>query len=112
MHDAREAFRARDRAAGIALAERAEARFTALGWRIDAIACAELAGRTAEAITRYRAIGADGAVRRLTEIGPTATRRRGEAGLTARERDIAGLLVGGHTAKAIAETLVHLRTHG
>ncbi len=106
MHDAREAFRARDRAAGAACAARAEAAFTALGWHVDAIAAVELAGRTADAIAGYRAIGAEGAVRRLTEIGPSATRRRGEATLTARERDIAGLLVGGHSAKAIAEALV------
>ena len=106
MHDAREAFRARDRAAGVACAERAAAAFTALGWHIDAIAAAELAGRTADAIAGYRAIGAEGAVRRLTEIGPTATRRRGDATLTARERDIAGLLVAGHSAKAIADALV------
>ncbi|MDB5029025.1 MAG: helix-turn-helix transcriptional regulator [Candidatus Eremiobacteraeota bacterium] len=106
LADAREALRKRDRAEAVAHAEIAVAAFRSAGWRIDEAFALELAGRTADAVALFRAVGALGEVRRLTETGAAATRRRGEATLTAREREIAGLLASGRPTRAIAEVLV------
>ncbi len=52
-----------------------------------------MAGRVAEAVALFRRIGAHGEVRRLTETERAAPRRRGEATLTAREREIATMVL-------------------
>ena len=105
MADAREAVRRRRRDDAVAFAEAAVEAFRTAGWRVEEAFALELAGRTAEAVALFREIGATGEVRRLTETA-AAPRRRGESTLTAREREIAGLLVAGHTTRAIAEALV------
>ena len=106
LADAREAVRRRRREEAVTLAETAVDAFRTAGWRVEEAFALELAGRTAEAVALFRDIGALGEVRRLTETGAAAPRRRGESTLTAREREIAGLVVGGQTTKAIADTLI------
>jgi DNA-binding CsgD family transcriptional regulator len=106
LADAREALRRRRRDDAVRLAETAVEAFRTAGWRIEEAFALELAGRTAEAVAVFRRIGALGEVRRLTETGVAAPRRRGESTLTAREREIAGLVVTGHATRAIADTLV------
>jgi DNA-binding CsgD family transcriptional regulator/tetratricopeptide (TPR) repeat protein len=103
--DAREANRRRRRAEAIAFATTAAERFRAAGWRINEAEALELAGRSADAVALYRAAAAHADVRRLTatDEGP---RRRGEATLTPREREIVALLVAGRSARAIADLLV------
>lgn len=104
--DAREALRRRRRDECIALAEDAVEAFHAAGWTLDEAYALELAGRVADAVAIFRRIGAAAEVRRNTETGVPAARRRGESTLTGREREIAGLVVAGHQTRAIAETLV------
>ena len=106
LADAREALRRRRRDDAVALAEAAVDAFRTAGWRVDEAFALELAGRTADAVALFRAIGATGEVRRLTETGVAAPRRRGESTLTAREREIASLVVAGRATRAIAEELV------
>jgi DNA-binding NarL/FixJ family response regulator len=106
LADAREALRRRRRDDAVKLAESAAEAFRTAGWRAEEAFALELAGRTADAVALFRAIGAIGEVRRLTETGVAATRRRGESTLTAREREIAALVVAGHATKAIADALV------
>jgi DNA-binding CsgD family transcriptional regulator/tetratricopeptide (TPR) repeat protein len=106
LMDARDALRHRRRDECIALAERAVDAFRAAGWTLEQAYALELAGRVADAVALFRRIGATAEVRRNTETGVTAARRRGESTLTGREREIAGLLVAGHQTRAIAETLV------
>ncbi len=105
LADAREALRKRRRDEAIALADQAVAAFRAAGWRTEEAFALDVAGRTAEAVALFRAIGAIGEVRRLTETAK-APRRRGESTLTGREREIAGLLAAGQSTRAIAEALV------
>lgn len=105
LADARLAQRTRKREEAIAHAERAAGLLRSIGWDLFAAEADELAGRTAEAIAFYRSIGATADVARLHGDAP-AQRRRGDAALTAREREIASLVAGGRTAKQIAETLV------
>ncbi len=102
---AREAIRSRRRNEAVAAAERAVTAFREAGWRIDEAFALELAGRTAEAVALFRSCGALGEVRRLTETRSRA-RRRGEATLTEREREIAALVAAGHATRAVAESLV------
>src|SRR5581483_9830783 len=102
---AREAQRHRRRAEAVQLAEEAAAAFRAAGWRIDEAFALEAAGRTAEAVALFRACGAGAEVRRLTAAAG-GSRRRGDATLTAREREIALLVAAGRPARAIAEALV------
>jgi DNA-binding NarL/FixJ family response regulator len=104
--DAREALRRRRREEAVALAESAAEAFRTAGWRVEEAFALEIAGRTAEAVALFRRIGALGEVRRLTETGTAAPRRRGESTLTAREREIAGLVVTGQATRAIADALV------
>jgi DNA-binding CsgD family transcriptional regulator/tetratricopeptide (TPR) repeat protein len=106
MADAREALRRRRRDDSVALAEAAVAAFRTAGWRVEEAFALELAGRTADAVALFRTIGAVGEVRRLTETGVAAPRRRGESTLTPREREIAALVVAGRATRAIADTLV------
>src|SRR6202163_2807358 len=106
LADAREALRRRRREEGIALAETAIEAFRTAGWHVEEAFALELAGRTADAVALFRAIGAIGEVRRLTETGTAAPRRRGESTLTAREREIATLVVAGRPTRAIADALV------
>ncbi|HEY6236599.1 MAG TPA: LuxR C-terminal-related transcriptional regulator, partial [Candidatus Elarobacter sp.] len=106
LADAREALRRRHRDDAVALAENAVEAFRTAGWRVDEAFALELAGRNADAVALFREIGALGEVRRLTETEVTAPRRRGESTLTAREREIAGLVVTGHATRRIADTLV------
>jgi predicted ATPase/DNA-binding NarL/FixJ family response regulator len=106
LADARESLRRRRRDEAVALAEAAVDAFRAAGWRVEEAFALEVAGRTADAVALFRAIGALGEVRRLTETGAAAPRRRGEATLTAREREIAGLVAAGHPTRAVADELV------
>jgi DNA-binding CsgD family transcriptional regulator/tetratricopeptide (TPR) repeat protein len=103
--DAREALRRRRREESVALAEAAVEAFRETGWTLEEGYALELAGRVAEAVTLFRRIGASAEVRRNTEAAVPASRRRGESTLTGREREIAGLVVAGHSTRAIAETL-------
>lgn len=103
--EAREALRRRRRSEATALAEAAAERFAAAGWRLDEADALELAGRTAEALARWRAAGAAAEVARLTSLGD-APRRRGDATLTSREREIVELVLAGRSSRAIAELLV------
>jgi DNA-binding CsgD family transcriptional regulator/tetratricopeptide (TPR) repeat protein len=105
LDDARDALRRRQRDEATRLAEAAAGNFAAAGWRLDEAFALETAGRTAEALARFREIGAEGEVRRLTDVA-AQVRRRGDATLTAREREIATLLLAGRTARAIGEALV------
>ncbi len=105
LADAREALRKRRRDDAVALAGAAVEAFREAGWRTEEAFALEVAGRTAEAVALFRAIGAIGEVRRLTETAK-APRRRGESTLTGREREIAGLVVAGRSTRAIAATLV------
>ncbi len=102
---AREALRRRRREEAHGEAQLALAAFRAAGWRIDEAFALELAGRTAEAVALFRACGAAGEVRRLTDTAPVP-RRRGEATLTEREREIAVLVAAGRASRSIAEHLV------
>ncbi|HTD36907.1 MAG TPA: AAA family ATPase [Candidatus Limnocylindrales bacterium] len=104
--DAREAQRRRRRDEAVRLADEAVAAFRTAGWRIAEAFSLEHAGRTADAVALFRKLGASGEVRRLTETGDPTQRRRGESTLTAREREIAALLVAGRPTRAIAESLV------
>jgi DNA-binding NarL/FixJ family response regulator len=106
LADAREALRRRRRDDAVAFAEAAADAFRTAGWRVEEAIALELAGRTADAVALFRAIGATGEVRRLTETGAAARRRRGESTLTAREREIAALVVAGRPTRAIADALV------
>jgi DNA-binding NarL/FixJ family response regulator len=106
LADAREALRRRRRDDAVALAEAAVDAFRTAGWRVEEAFALELAGRPADAVALLRSIGAVGEVRRLTETGVAAPRRRGESTLTAREREIATLVVAGHATRAVADTLV------
>ena len=102
---ARDALRARRRDEAEALAADGAAGYLAVGWRLDAAFALELAGRVPEALAIFREAGAEAEVQRLT-TGTRGPRRRGDAGLTTREREIASLLAAGRTARAIAEILV------
>ncbi len=100
-----EARRRRRRADADAHAADAADAFMRAGWRLPAASALELCGRTAEALAAYQESGARGEVLRLSS--PANPRwRRGEGGLSKREREIAGLLVAGRTARAIADSLV------
>jgi DNA-binding CsgD family transcriptional regulator len=105
LADAREELRRRNRDGARALAEAAVEAFRTAGWRLEEGFALEAAGRTAEAVALFRSAGAHGEVRRLTETAATR-RRRGDATLTAREREIARLVVAGQTARTIADALV------
>ncbi|HEY0613674.1 MAG TPA: helix-turn-helix transcriptional regulator, partial [Candidatus Elarobacter sp.] len=104
--DAREALRRRRRDESSALAERAVAAFRQAGWTLEEGYALELAGHVGEAVALFRRVGAIAEVRRNTETAVQPARRRGEATLTGREREIAGLVVAGHSTRAIADTLV------
>jgi ATP/maltotriose-dependent transcriptional regulator MalT len=104
--DAREAQRKRRRDEAVRLADEAVAAFRTAGWQISEAFALEHAARTAEAVALFRALGAGGEVRRLTETGDATRRRRGESTLTAREREIAALLTARYPTRAIAEELV------
>ena len=106
LADAREAVRRRRRDEAIAIAETAVDAFRTAGWRVEEACALELAGRTADAVALFRAAGAGGEVRRLTETGTAAPRKRGESTLTAREREIAALVVAGQATRAVADALV------
>jgi DNA-binding CsgD family transcriptional regulator/tetratricopeptide (TPR) repeat protein len=105
MADAREAQRQRDRERMSHRGSEAAAAFAQAGWRLEEAFALEVAGHIGEALSRFREIGAVAEVRRLTESS-AAPRRRGDSTLTAREREVAGLVAAGKSAKAIAEALV------
>lgn len=106
LGDAREAWRKRKRGEAEAHAAAAVAEFRRAGWVLDEADALELAGQVAEAVAIFRRIGATAEVRRLTETEVAAPRRRGEATLTAREREIVNLVLAGGTARGIADALV------
>jgi DNA-binding CsgD family transcriptional regulator len=103
---ARNASRSRRREDGIRNAEQATELFRKAGWTFDACYALEAAGRTAEALAAFREAGAHAEVRRLSTLAAAPGRRRGEATLTQREREIASLVASGRSAKSIAEMLV------
>ncbi len=76
------------------------------GWVLDEAEALEVAGRVADAVALFRRAGATAEVRRLTETETRRPRRRGDATLTAREREIVTMVVAGRTARAIADALV------
>ncbi len=106
LADAREALRRRKREDATRLAEQAAAFFHRAGWVLDEAEALEAAGRAAEALALFRRAGASAEVRRLTETETASPRRRGEATLTPREREIVNLVLAGRTARAIADALV------
>jgi DNA-binding CsgD family transcriptional regulator/tetratricopeptide (TPR) repeat protein len=103
--EARAALRGRRREEAFGHANRAAAMFREAGWILDEAYAIETAGRSAEALAAFQRIGATAEVRRLSG-GAVAGRRRGEATLTAREREIASLLAADRSARAIADQLV------
>ena len=105
LADARESLRRRERGEAIQHAEAAVDAFRTAGWRLDEAFATEAAGRTADALALFRELGAAGEIKRLTATGATR-RRRGDATLTGREREVARLVAAGHSARAIADTLV------
>ena len=106
LADAREALRRRKREEATRLAEVAAGLLRGAGWALDEAEALEVAGRVADAVALFRRAGATAEVRRLTETESAAPRRRGDAGLTAREREIVSLVLAGRSARAIADTLV------
>jgi DNA-binding CsgD family transcriptional regulator/tetratricopeptide (TPR) repeat protein len=107
MIDVREALRRRRRDESVAHAETAAAAFHEAGWTLHEAYALELGGRVAEAIALFRRMGASAEVARITHVGGfDRTRRRGDATLTGREREIAGLVAAGHPTRRIAERLV------
>ena len=105
MFLAQEARRRRQRGEADAHAASAVDAFARAGWRVFRAFALELSGRTAEALAEFQAFGAHGEVRRLSS--PANGRwRRGDGGLSRREREIARLLVAGRTARSIAASLV------
>jgi DNA-binding CsgD family transcriptional regulator len=106
MADARAAARARRREDAVGFAELAVSAFREAGWNLDLAYALELGGRTAEAVAAFEVAGAVGEVRRLTATESAPARRRGEATLTAREREIAAMVSVGRSTRAIAEHLV------
>lgn len=105
LFDAREHLRRRDRQEAVRLAGVAAEAFRTTGWRLDEAYALEAAGRIAEALDLFRSFGAEAEVRRLTSVD-ASPRRRGDSTLTGREREVARLVAAGHTARAIADTLV------
>jgi DNA-binding CsgD family transcriptional regulator len=95
------------------LASEAAAGFARLGYPLLEAQALEAADRTAEAIVRYRHCGAAGDLKRLGERAPVAATvslprraiRAGASALTEREREIASLVAGGFTNRAIGERL-------
>lgn len=106
LADAREAARARRREDAQACAERAAQAFRDVGWVLDEAFALEAAGRTAAAVAIFERTGALAEVRRLAAIDAARGRRRGEATLTSREREIASLVAAGRPVRAVAEQLV------
>jgi DNA-binding NarL/FixJ family response regulator len=106
LANAHEALRKRKRDEADVYASDAVRLFRQAGWLLDEAAALETAGRVAEAVAILRRVGAAAEVRRLTQTGVAAPRRRGEATLTTREREIVNLVLAGRTAREIAETLV------
>jgi DNA-binding CsgD family transcriptional regulator len=95
-------------------ASEAAAGFARLGYPLLEAQALEAADRIPEAIARYRRCGAAGDLKRLGDPGPTvatavplARRARGESRtvLSGREREIAELVAGGFTNRAIGERL-------
>ena len=81
--------------------------FAAVGWPLYQAEALELAGRDAQALELYRTCGDLRDARRLdAKLNPVNRRGRTKGELTAREREICGLLTKGKTNKAIAEELV------
>jgi DNA-binding NarL/FixJ family response regulator/tetratricopeptide (TPR) repeat protein len=106
LADAREALRRRKRDEATRLAETAAELLRGAGWALDEAEALEVAGRVADAVAILRRAGATAEVRRLTETESAAPRRRGDATLTPREREIIGMVLAGRTARAIADALV------
>ena len=106
LADAREALRRRKRDEATRLAETAAELLRTAGWVLDEAEALEVAGRVADAVALFRRAGAAAEVRRLTETESAAPRRRGDAGLTPREREIVSMVLAGRTARAIADALV------
>jgi DNA-binding CsgD family transcriptional regulator/tetratricopeptide (TPR) repeat protein len=106
LFDARVALRERRKADADALAHEAARLFAAMGFGIDAAYAREVRGSVKDAIEGFRRHGAVAEVARLTRIDQKQPRRRGEATLTSREREIAGLIGSGKSNREVAAALV------
>jgi DNA-binding CsgD family transcriptional regulator/tetratricopeptide (TPR) repeat protein len=106
LFDARVALRERRRADADGLAQDATQSFKRLGWAIEEAYAREVRGNVKDAIESLRACGAAAEVARLTTVDGRQPRRRGETTLTAREREIAGLIGAGKSNREVAEALV------
>ena len=106
LFDARVAVREKRRAAADELSLAAMSSFKELGWAIEEAYAREIRGNVKDAVTAFRRCGAAAEVERLTGVDVRAPRRRGETTLTAREREIAGLIGAGKTNRQVAEALV------
>jgi DNA-binding CsgD family transcriptional regulator len=106
VFDARVALRERRRADAETLARDATLVFKQLGWTLDEAYAREVRGNTKDAIDIFRRCGAAAEVARLTTLDQKQPRRRGETTLTAREREIAGLIGAGKSNREVAEALV------
>jgi DNA-binding CsgD family transcriptional regulator/tetratricopeptide (TPR) repeat protein len=107
LFDARVALREKRRDEAESAARTAIAAFKAMGLAVEEAYAREVRGNIKDAVDAFRGIGAHAEVARLTATADTrASRRRGENNLTAREREIAALIVRELSNRQIAETLV------
>ncbi|GAC1402209.1 MAG: AAA family ATPase [Candidatus Velthaea sp.] len=105
LFDARIAQRARRKDDVETKAQEAMVAFKSLGYAVEEAYARELRGNVKDAVEAFRRMGAHAEVARLTAPDRT-TRRRGENTLTARERQIAGLIGAGRSNRQVAEDLV------
>ena len=107
LFDSYAARRKADAAAAMAKADEAAKAFRDIGWPLFEAQALEVLGKPAAALEIYKKFGAAREVKRLDQIvNPVNLRGRKKGELTAREREICGLLVEGKSNKAIAEQLV------
>jgi DNA-binding CsgD family transcriptional regulator/tetratricopeptide (TPR) repeat protein len=106
LFDARVALRERRKPDADRLSHEATLAFKKLGWAIEEAYARELRGNVKDAIEAFRQYGAAAEVARLTAVDGKQPRRRGETTLTAREREIAGLIGAGKSNREVAAALV------
>jgi DNA-binding CsgD family transcriptional regulator/tetratricopeptide (TPR) repeat protein len=106
LFDARVALRERRKADADRLSHAAALTFKKLGWALEEAYAREVGGNVKDAIDAFRNCGAAAEVARLTTVDGKRPRRRGETTLTAREREIAGLIGSGKSNREVAAELV------
>lgn len=106
LFDARIAARERRKTDADRLANEATQAFKARGLAIEEAYAREIRGNVKDAIESFRQMGAVAEVARLTALDGRQPRRRGETTLTARQREIAGLIGAGKSNREIADELV------